>query len=233
MPKPAEFLRSQLRLRIIVFATTVAVAGVLALMGAWWWPAIFQALGLLFVLQRLAGKGRALDPENLRTGILGEEAVAEALAVLPSSYWVLHGVSTGHGDVDHVVIGPTGVFAIETKAWRGSFYRSRGQLYCNGKPAEHVLRQARGAAGEVRQLLLAAGIDEWVEAAVVASRASVSRSPLRFPNAYVVSIDGVVDFITGRRRRWLRSSKILAAVASLVEPGEDGSADRDGTPSTP
>jgi len=95
------------------------------------------------------------------------------------------------------------------------------------------LRQARGAAGEVRQLLLAAGIDEWVEAVVVASRASVSRSPLRFPNAYVLSIDGVVDFITGRRRRWLRSSKILAAVASLVEPGEDGSADRDGTPSAP
>jgi hypothetical protein len=233
VPKPAEFLRSQLRLRIAVFAATIAVAGVLALMGVWWWPATFLALGLLFVLQRLAGKGRVLDPERLRRGISGEEAVADALAGLPSSYWVLHGVSTGHGDVDHVVIGPTGVFALETKAWDGKFYRSRGQLYCNGKPAEHVLRQARGAAGQVRELLLAAGIDEWVEAAVVASRASVSRSPLRFPNAYVVSIDGVVDFITGRRRRWLRSSKVLAAVASLVEPGEDGFADRDGTPSAP
>ena len=234
MPKPAEFLRSQLRLRIAVFAATISVAGVLALMGVWWWPATFLALGLLFVLQRLAGKGRVLDPERLRRGISGEEAVADALAGLPSSYWVLHGVSTGHGDVDHVVIGPTGVFALETKAWDGKFYRSRGQLYCNGKPAEHVLRQARGAAGQVRQLLLEAGIDEWVEAVVVASRASVSRSPLRFPNAYVVSIDGVVDFITGRRRRWLRSSKILAAVASLVEPGgDDGSVDRGGTPSAP
>ena len=163
VPKPAEFLRSQLRLRIAVFATTVAVAAVLGLMGVWWWPAIFLALGLLFVLVRLAGEGRVLDPENLRSGILGEEAVADALAVLPSSYWVLHGVLTGHGDVDHVVIGPTGVFALETKAWRGSFYRRRGQLYCNGKPAEQVLRQARGAAGQVRQLLLEAGIDEWVE----------------------------------------------------------------------
>ena len=65
MPKPAEFLRSQLRLRIAVFAATIAVAGVLALMGVWWWPATFLALGLLFVLQRLAGKGRVLDPERL------------------------------------------------------------------------------------------------------------------------------------------------------------------------
>jgi hypothetical protein len=216
VPKPAEFLRSQLRLRIAVFAATIAVAGVLALMGVWWWPATFLALGLLFVLQRLAGKGRVLDPERLRKGISGEEAVADALAGLPSSYWVLHGVSTGHGDVDHVVIGPTGVFALETKAWDGKFYRSRGQLYCNGKPAEHVLRQARGAAGEVRQLLLAAGIDEWVEAVVVASRASVSRSPVRFRKSYVISIKDLVGFVTDRPQS-LSSSTVLQAKTTLMQ----------------
>ena len=216
MPKPAEFLRSQLRLRIAVFAATIAVAGVLALMGVWWWPATFLALGLLFVLQRLAGKGRVLDPERLRRGISGEEAVADALAGLPSSYWILHGVSTGHGDVDHVVIGPTGVFALETKAWDGKFYRSRGQLYCNGKPAEHVLRQARGAAGQVRELLLAAGIDEWVEAVVVAARASVSRSPVRFRKSYVISIKDLVGFVTDRPHS-LSSSTVLRAKTTLMQ----------------
>ncbi len=216
MPKPAEFLRSQLRLRIAVFAATISVAGVLALMGVWWWPATFLALGLLFVLQRLAGKGRVLDPERLRRGISGEEAVADALAGLPSSYWVVHGVSTGHGDVDHVVIGPTGVFALETKAWDGKFYRSRGQLYCNGKPAEHVLRQARGAAGQVRELLLAAGIDEWVEAVVVAARASVSRSPVRFRKSYVISIKDLVGFVTDRPHS-LSSSTVLQAKTTLMQ----------------
>src|SRR5262245_56573068 len=183
MREPAEFLRSQLRLRIAFFAATVAVAAVLAVMGVWWWPAIFLALVPLLVLERQARKGRALNLEGLRKGILGEEAVAEVLVGLPSTYWVLHGVWTGHGDVDHVVIGPTGVFAIETKAWEGTFYRRRGQLYCNGKPAQHVLRQARGAARQVRLLLLEAGITESVEAVVVASQASVSRSPLRFRQA--------------------------------------------------
>jgi hypothetical protein len=216
VPKPAEFLRSQLRLRIAVFAATISVAGVLALMGVWWWPATFLALGLLFVLQRLAGKGRVLDPERLRRGISGEEAVADALAGLPSSYWVLHGVSTGHGDVDHVVIGPTGVFALETKAWDGKFYRSRGQLYCNGKPAEHVLRQARGAAAQVRQLLLEAGIDEWVEAVVVAARASVSRSPVRFRKSYVISIKDLVGFVTDRPHS-LSSSTVLQAKTTLMQ----------------
>jgi hypothetical protein len=216
VPKPAEFLRSQLRLRIAVFAATISVAGVLALMGVWWWPATFLALGLLFVLQRLAGKGRVLDPERLRRGISGEEAVADALAGLPPSYWVLHGVSTGHGDVDHIVIGPTGVFALETKAWEGTFYRHRGQLYSNGKPAEHVLRQARGAAGQVRQLLLEAGIDEWVEAVVVAARASVSRSPVRFRKSYVISIKDLVGFVTDRPHS-LSSSTVLQAKTTLMQ----------------
>jgi len=202
-------------------------------MGVWWWPATFLALGLLFVLQRLAGKGRILDPERLRRGISGEEAVADALAGLPSSYWVLHGVSTGHGDVDHVVIGPTGVFALETKAWDGKFYRSRGQLYCNGKPAEHVLRQARGAAGQVRELLLAAGIDEWVEAVVVAARASVSRSAVRFRKSYVISIKDLVGFVTDRPHS-LSSSTVLRAKTILMRlEEEDPSVDRGGTPSAP
>jgi len=96
-----------------------------------------------------------------------------------------------------------------------------------------VLRQARGAAGQVRQLLLEAGIDEWVEAVVVAARGSVSRSPLRFRQAHVVSIEGIVDFVTGRRH-WLRSAKLLAVVATLVEPGgDDRSVDHGGTPSAP
>jgi Nuclease-related domain len=231
--KPAAFLKWQLRLRMAVFAATIVVATGLALMGIRWWPAIFLALGLLSVLERQAGEGRVLDLMPLRRGILGEEAVADALAELPSSYWVLHGVSTGHGDVDHVVIGPTGVFALETKAWQGKFYRRRGQLYCNGKPAEHVLRQARGAAGQVRQLLLAAGIETWVEAVVVAALASVSRSPVRFRKSYVVSIKDVVGFVTDRPRV-LSSSTVVLAKTALMQPGEeDRSADRGGTPSAP
>ena len=233
MRKPAEFLRSQLRLRIAVFAATIAVATGLSVMGIRWWPASFAALGLLFVLERQAVQGRFLDLVHLRKGILGEEAVADALAGLPSSYWVLHGISTGHGDVDHVVIGPTGVFALETKAWQGKFYRSKGQLYCNGKPAEHVLRQARGAAGQVRELLLEAGIDEWVEAVVVAARASVSRSPVRFRKSYVISINDLVGFVTDRPHS-LSNSTVLRAKTTLMGLGEeDRSADRGGTPSAP
>jgi hypothetical protein len=215
---------------VAVIAAAVVAAISLALIGVWWWPASFLALGLLFVLERQGNRG--LDPEPLRKGILGEEAVAGALSELPPSYRVLHGVETGQGDVDHVVIGPTGVFALETKAWEGVFYRKVGQLYYNGKPADHVLRQARGAAGNVRQLMMQAGVDEWVDAVVVAAQASVASSPLRFRQCFVVSIDGLVPFITGRRR-WLSASKIPSATASLIEPGEPTEGPEAGEASSP
>lgn len=221
MRKPAEFLKSQLRLRVAAGAAIVLIAGLLAFTGVWWWPALLGALALLLLLGRHTGQGKVLDPERLRKGIVGEEAVAEALTELPPPYWVLHGVPTGHGDVDHVVIGPTGIFALETKAWEGAFYRKHGQLFCNGQPAEHVLRQARGAAGQVRQLLLEAGIEEWVDAIVVATSASVARSPLRFRQAHVLVIEDLLPFIT-RRSRALSHSMVVRATATLLGPDGDG-----------
>lgn len=57
-------------------------------------------------------KARALS-----LGIVGEEAVGQFLEerLRPSGYQVLHDIPADGFNVDHVVIGPTGVFTIETK----------------------------------------------------------------------------------------------------------------------
>jgi len=58
----------------------------------------------------------ALRP--LRLGLLGEQSVAEQLqSLLADGYRVFHDVpSDGKWNIDHVVVGPAGVFAIETKS---------------------------------------------------------------------------------------------------------------------
>jgi Nuclease-related domain len=52
-----------------------------------------------------------------RLGLLGEQAMAELLQrLLPLGYQVFHDVpGDGKWNIDHVVVGPAGVFAIETK----------------------------------------------------------------------------------------------------------------------
>jgi len=54
---------------------------------------------------------------NYRRGLLGEQAVAEQLQSLTAAgYRVFHDIQKdGNGNIDHAVLGPAGVFAIETK----------------------------------------------------------------------------------------------------------------------
>src|SRR5579862_6619909 len=58
-----------------------------------------------------------LKIRNYRRGLLGEQAVAEQLQrLLPLGYRVFHDLpGDGKWNIDHAVVGPAGVFAIETK----------------------------------------------------------------------------------------------------------------------
>jgi hypothetical protein len=54
-------------------------------------------------------------------GAEGERKVGEILEDLESAGWrVLHDVSLGRGNIDHVLVGPGGAFTVETKSNRGS-----------------------------------------------------------------------------------------------------------------
>ena len=52
-----------------------------------------------------------------RLGRQGEEAVAARLARLPSEWRVLHAIEVGASgsDIDHLVIGPGGVYTVNSK----------------------------------------------------------------------------------------------------------------------
>lgn len=56
---------------------------------------------------------------NYRLGALGEHVVARELdQLMREGYRVYHDVQFDGWNIDHVVIGPKGVFAVETKTWR-------------------------------------------------------------------------------------------------------------------
>ena len=53
-------------------------------------------------------------------GAEGEEVVGEILEGLVADGWqVIHDVSFGRGNIDHIVVGPGGLFTVETKSRRG------------------------------------------------------------------------------------------------------------------
>jgi hypothetical protein len=104
------------------------------------------------------------DARSWYRGALGELHVAKLLKALPPTFTVLHAVPVGSGtsDIDHVVIGPTGVFTINTKNHSGQLVWVGGDtLLVNGHRTNHI-RDARYEASRATRLL-SSGVGDRVD----------------------------------------------------------------------
>lgn len=110
------------------------------------------------------------DERAFRLGAKGEEIVGHRLDRMGPAWQVLHSVRVGNkgADIDHVVIGPGGVFTINTKyhpggrAWVG-----QSAIMINGQSVPY-LRNSRFEAARAADLLSAAsGFPVEVRPAIV------------------------------------------------------------------
>jgi len=107
----------------------------------------------LFALQR--GMGLV---ERYFKGARGEERVAGILQRLPDSYHIFNDFIACGKHIDHVVIGPAGVFAVETKYWRGKVSLEDGHILLDGQLPDHdPLAQTRREASLVKTQLAKSG----------------------------------------------------------------------------
>ena len=99
-----------------------------------------------------------VDAESWFSGAHGELKVGALLSKLGDEWTVLHAVpvGTGDSDVDHVLVGPAGVFTINTKRHRGKkIWVSERMLMISGQKTDH-LRNSRHEAKRPSKLLSAA-----------------------------------------------------------------------------
>lgn len=105
--------------------------------------ALVLLLRFLFVLARRKIEGLEQEPLDLSGDAEAYDQVRNTLEELPDEFRVIHDLSTPYGKVDHVVVGPTGVYVLATKAWKGEVSGDgNGELLWNQYPLdEPVLRQ--------------------------------------------------------------------------------------------
>ncbi len=99
-------------------------------------PVVMTAVILWFLFMVVDRRLNKFEKRRISflKGAVGEMVVAHQLANLPDDYVVINDVATPHGNLDHVVVGPTGVYVIETKNWRGLITGDgQGDILCNGK----------------------------------------------------------------------------------------------------
>ncbi len=113
--------------------------------------------------------------ENWRTGAEGEKATARALRPLLRNGWVLfNDIDTGHGNIDHVLVGPPGVFLLKSKRLAGKVRVSAGTLIVrwhedpeDGYENDSISARAKGTAFQLRNRISGPGSGAWVQPVVV------------------------------------------------------------------
>jgi hypothetical protein len=129
--------------------------------------------GIAFARRR---RGLARRYRHATQGAAGELETAKMLALLPVGFTVVNDVAFSRFNVDHVVVGPTGVWAVETKSHPGLVEEHADSVSLNGRPMyRDPRRQARGGAAAIAELLQReTGKRWWVEALVCFPQATVT-----------------------------------------------------------
>ncbi|MFU8780115.1 MAG: nuclease-related domain-containing protein [Kiritimatiellia bacterium] len=139
---------------------------------------------------------------NHTKGARGEELAARTLATLPQEYTVLHGIMMkgglrdleGGADIDHVVVGPNAVFAIETKHWHGDITCDGTELLQDGVlPDRDPIEQTQHAARRVQAFLATRGINIPVTPLLLFSAAMPRNVPTKRENVIVTHVDSLKD----------------------------------------
>jgi len=121
-----------------------------------------DVFGALFAVSAVAvafwWRRGLLRVESFFKGARGEEAMAGLLARLSDDWHVFHDFEAGKHHVDHVLVGPAGVFAVETKNWRDPVTLDSGELLAGGHVPDHPpLAQAAAEARAVKASLARTG----------------------------------------------------------------------------
>ncbi len=160
-------------------------------------------------------------------GATGEEHVGGLLERLGEEGWqVIHDASLGRGDIDHIAIGPAGVYTIETKSHPGPI--------AVGRVHGAVLRQANA-----QRELLERVVEIPVQPLIVYSRAWVNRPLARRKGVRVLPARMLLRHLRQQERRLGTREVGLAARrvqdAVLARQAQDELDDQDcgGRPRTP
>ncbi len=101
--------------------------------------------------------GRASAAEAYARGAAGEQAVAQHLQWLDGhGYWVLHDQpwpDRSKANIDHIVIGTSGVFVVDAKNWSGKLEIGPNGLTQNGLNRNTAITSMREQARAVRRLI--------------------------------------------------------------------------------
>jgi hypothetical protein len=159
------------------------------------------------------------DARSWYLGAIGEMKVGELLAGLGPAWFVRHAVPIGAGtkDVDHLVIGPSGVFSINTKHRAGaSIWVGDTALKVNNQASDYIRSAKRDSADVARRLTAKVGFPVVVTAtlAFVNARSIKDSGVAATRGVCVVDAKRLAAWLRGRPRQLSDTELALIRIAA-------------------
>ncbi len=186
---------------------------------------ILEEAGLIFLLAPMVSFYFYLRKYRIyRGGWQGEKQVAKLLtSKLNDDYYLLNDLylRSGGGDIDHIVLGPNGVFVLETKNWSGNIscngdeWQRVGKRNFSGSPSRQVKRNA----AKIKQIidnnpnLRTLGI--WVEGIVVFTNNHAALH-VNKPTVQILKLSQLSSYIIGFRSSLSISRDQLEAIGKDI-----------------
>ncbi len=170
---------------------------------------------------------------NYRSGSQGEHEISKVLSsALNDDYHLINDVALpdAFGNIDHIVLGPNGIFVIETKNWRGEITcigdkwsrqykigkrRSRRVSYELKSPS----KQVKGNAVKVRELVKSLEAFKswriWVEALVVFTHRSAVLH-VNWSTVPIRRVSELASFIMTRKPSIMYSSRDIELIGEEI-----------------
>lgn len=175
--------------------------------------AVFSVLAGIIILRHGIRRGY-----GWKKGLEGERIVNSQLERLPEDYFIFYDVKLPRntGNIDHVVIGPNGIFAIETKNYKGEYIIKGDDWYLKEdsilRPKMKKIKRRPGKQAKANAIALRNFLMEnigrgnpWVHAIVTL----VGKKPLKKVTKYytILQPQEVPEFIIKKKGRLTQSFK--------------------------
>jgi len=165
---------------------------------------------------------------NYSSGLAGEKLVIAMLWNLDDGHYLINDVMLPerYGNIDHILLCPNGIFAIETKNYEGEiicygdkWYRhyEGGFTIDMGSPSKQVKRNAVKLKQliESQKNIFKNPLKIWVEGIVVFTNFNVNLK-LNKPTVTVLKVEELYDYLKNKESKIKFSSEELESIRNLI-----------------
>lgn len=156
--------------------------------------------------------------QNYRAGEEGERLCSELLVQLaPDGFFTLddRALPDAGGNLDHVVVGPSGAFIVDSKNWSGTLTIEGRTLRQNGRRRDNAVEAVRGQAVRIAELLEEVGLPTDLRPVLCFVGEAKLDTKRSLDRVHLVNAEDLASFL-GSLPRSLSGAAVDERVAALL-----------------